>query len=119
MTTDEALGQLFGAHGFDSAATEQLVGAIPISADTDQQTCDRLHYEHQEMDPMWVIYGPGTRNYEGRWMARARVTFPADEPTSTIILADSLEQVRARLPRGLSCLQRSPTDSPNIVEIWL
>ena len=119
VTADEALKQLFIEHGFDNAAAEQLVTAIPISADTDQQTCERLHYEHQEMVPMWVIYGPGTRNYEGRWMARARVTFPADEPTSTIILAESLEQIRARLPRGLTCLQRSPGDSPNIIEIWL
>jgi len=33
--------------------------------------------------------------------------------------AQTLDEVRGMLPRGLTCLSRAPIDDPKIVETWL
>ena len=33
--------------------------------------------------------------------------------------AQTLDEVRGMLPRGLTCLPRLPHDDPKIVEVWL
>jgi hypothetical protein len=39
--------------------------------------------------------------------------------TSTVLRAPDLDGIRAKLPRGLWRVERSPTDDPVIVESWL
>ncbi|MTJ93862.1 MAG: hypothetical protein F8N36_13540 [Desulfovibrio sp.] len=118
-TTDDVLRSVFSSHGFSESEVPQLIAAIPASQDADQVTCERLQYEFGSRLPMWVVYGPETRNYPGQWICRMRLTIPGDEPTGTIILADTLDGVRERLPRGLACLPRFASDPPGIIETWL
>jgi hypothetical protein len=68
---------------------------------------------------MWTIYRPTTRDYPGRWIARLHLSLPTPEPTQYVILADTLEALRARLPLDLTRLARNPEDDPVIEEVWL
>lgn len=64
---------------------------------------------------LWTIYASPT-DYPGKFVARR---FEMDRPTSEVILADTLDEVRSLLPRGLTCIGRSSYDEPQIVETWL
>ncbi len=39
--------------------------------------------------------------------------------TNELLTGDSLEDLRARLPRGLACFPRADGDDPVIVECWM
>jgi hypothetical protein len=68
---------------------------------------------------MWVIYRPITREYPGRWVARMHVTLPASRPTRFVMIHDTLDELRAMLPLGLTFLQRDPDDVAEIEEVWV
>ena len=55
-------------------------------------------------------------DYPGLYVVRV---FWNATPTVYGWTAPTLEEVRARLPRGLVCLPREPGDEPQIVECWL
>ena len=40
-------------------------------------------------------------------------------PTDDVLLDDTLDALRNRLPPGLVQMPRDPSDDPNIVESWL
>jgi len=42
-----------------------------------------------------------------------------DKPTTNVIVADTLEEVRALLPPGLICMPRDVADDGVIVETWI
>ena len=63
----------------------------------------------------WTVYDHPA-DYPGLFVARL---FIDGRVTSTALFASSLEEIRAKLPRGLYPLPRSPADSPSIVETWL
>lgn len=65
--------------------------------------------------PIWTIYDHPI-DYPDHWVARLWMN---DQPTEEIRLADSLEELRNRLPPGLVCLSRHQADDPKIVEVWL
>lgn len=65
--------------------------------------------------PIWTVYQSPV-DYPGKFVARL---FIWDKPTAKVLIAPSLEALRALLPNGLSCLARSPADAPGIVETWL
>lgn len=69
--------------------------------------------------PMWVVFGPGTTDQSGLYVARLWLTLPKPTVTNTLIRAASLEEVRSLLPAGLARLERSTDDDPNIVEVWM
>lgn len=69
--------------------------------------------------PMWVVFGPGTSDVPGLFLARLWVTRPEPAATALLIRAGTLEQLRILLPPGLVCLPRAPDDDPNIIETWI
>lgn len=79
----------------------------------------RLHHRLRGRLPMWVVYGPVTREYPGLWVARMHVTLPAQRPTRFVITHDSLEGLRGILPPGLTRIGRNQMDVPEIVETWI
>ena len=40
-------------------------------------------------------------------------------PTNTVLEADSLQDIRAKIPEGLTLIPRMPADDPVIVECWV
>jgi hypothetical protein len=69
--------------------------------------------------PMWVIYRPTTLDFPGKWLARMFLTIPSSGPTDHLIVGASLEEIRARLPHGLTNLGRMLGDDPVIEEVWV
>lgn len=86
---------------------------------TDAAEAAKLHFSFQERLPMWVVYRPTTSDHPGHWCCRMHLTLPAHSSTGTYLLGDSLEQIRAQLPPGLTCLGRQDDDEPVIEEVWL
>ena len=79
----------------------------------------RLHWRLRSCLPVWTIYRPTTREYPGVWVARMHVVLPEPRPTRFLLCHDTLEELRAILPPGLTRMTRDPGDSPEIVESWL
>ena len=62
----------------------------------------------------WVV----TRDppeHPGKFIAR----LVTDTPSSYVLMADTLAELRAKLPAGVACSDRQPADPPEVVEIWL
>jgi hypothetical protein len=75
---------------------------------------------HDERVSLWTVYDH-PRDYPDVWVARRSEVGvgAAPRPTSDMFTAETLDELRALLPRGLVCLARSPGDDPVIVEVWL
>ena len=72
--------------------------------------------------PIWTIYRPTTSDYHGLWIARMTDVYVKASRRlhrGTFHVADTLEAIRAKLPRGLYCLTRNPEDDPVIEEVWI
>ena len=68
---------------------------------------------------IWVIT-ENPKDYPGEFVARPTVVAKGQQYVGfTIIRAKTLAEVRAKLPPGLICLTRHPTDDPVIVETWM
>lgn len=69
----------------------------------------------------WVVYDHPT-DYPQCWVARLWTIDPHKvEPSGTVILADTLDAVRAEIAvrdPGVVMLTRSPDDDPCIAEVW-
>jgi len=65
--------------------------------------------------PMWTVY-MNPKDYPGKFVARC---WDLDKPTTNVIVADTLEEVRALLPPGLICMPRDVADDGVIVETWI
>jgi hypothetical protein len=65
--------------------------------------------------PLWTIYAR-PRDFPQGFVARL---FLDGGATTKTLTAPSLAAIRGLLPRGLTCLARSPQDDPVIVETWL
>jgi hypothetical protein len=64
---------------------------------------------------IWTVYDSPS-DYPGQFVARL---YARDRGTNLALTAATLDQLRAMLPPGLSCIARSPDDDPVIVESWL
>jgi hypothetical protein len=67
-----------------------------------------------------VYYRP--RDNPNKWVARRFEVGggrPDRLPTSDMFVADSVEELRALLPLGLTCIPRNPSDHPVVIESWL
>lgn len=62
----------------------------------------------------WAVYR-NPSDYPGKWVARR---FKNGKPTKTVLVAASLEQVRAMLPARLVCVGRFEEDPPQLLETW-
>jgi hypothetical protein len=68
---------------------------------------------------LWMIYDHPS-DYPDSYVARLSViSSGVFEDTNEMFIADTLEEVRKLLPRGLACLSRDPDDDKAIVEVWL
>lgn len=50
---------------------------------------------------------------------RHEITQRGPRPTTDVVTAETLEDVRGKLPPGLVCMARFDEDEPQIVECWL
>lgn len=68
----------------------------------------------QSNRPRWEITedGPGLA---GVLLAR----LITDHATQYVLIASSLEDLRAKLPPGLARADRPPTDPPDVLEVWV
>lgn len=71
---------------------------------------------------MWVVYDkPADYPYEfvaRRWKVDGDAVVEV-QATHEMFVAPTLEELRALLPRGLTCMPRFAEDEPQIVEVWL
>lgn len=67
----------------------------------------------------WTIF-THPEDFPEHYVARRWVTSEVGAlPTEDVLIADTLEELRAKLPRGLVLTHRMPQDDPAIVEIWI
>ncbi len=70
---------------------------------------------------IWTIYH-SPKDFPGRYVARLWLVghgLPEPRPTDQFMTSNTLDGIRAMLPPGLVCLQRSSDDDPVIVETWI
>jgi hypothetical protein len=69
---------------------------------------------------IWTVYDH-PRDFPEKYVGRLHVIGRlGSEPTDHVIVADTLEEIRAMMmAKGLFCLTRHPDDDPVIVEVWL
>jgi hypothetical protein len=68
---------------------------------------------------VWTIY-KHPRDFPDRWVARPHVTGPHQMgPLRVHLEAESLDELRERLPKELHRVQRSPADEVQIFESWI
>ena len=68
---------------------------------------------------MWTVYDHPT-DYPDEFVARKFVVGCGTiDATPELLTADTLNELRAKLPIGFICTRRMPDDDPKIVEVWL
>jgi hypothetical protein len=67
---------------------------------------------------IWTMY-ERPRDFPNSFICRPFSSKNGAEPLPEYMQADSLKELRAQLPDGLTCMQRHPNDDANIVETWL
>lgn len=68
---------------------------------------------------MWTVYDH-PRDYPTKFVARrSEIRGGVAYMTNDMFVADSLDELRAWLPPGMSRMSRFPADDPVIVEVWL
>lgn len=64
--------------------------------------------------PMITIFAKPA-DFPGHYVARL---IDLQQPTSLVVLRDSLEAIRETIPFGWYCMNRDPQDHPAVVETW-
>lgn len=64
--------------------------------------------------PLICVY-KNPADYPGKYVARL---WDVDTPTTLVVVADSLEEIRIAKPQQMVIMQRHPNDDPVIVETW-
>lgn len=65
--------------------------------------------------PMICIYDCPD-DYPDSFVARV---WDMDRPTRLVAMADTLEEIRAKIPKDMHCIPRTEQDEPCIVEVWI
>jgi hypothetical protein len=70
--------------------------------------------------PIVVIY-ENPLDYPGKFVARRQWASAGrvEVEPEPLIVGDSLTEVRGVIPDGMVCLDRDPSDEPQIVECWV
>jgi hypothetical protein len=63
--------------------------------------------------PAWIVF-QAEPDYPGKVIAR----FAIDTPTTSVLVADTLTELRAMLPPGLTVTERRSADPLEVVEMW-
>lgn len=64
---------------------------------------------------IWVVYDKPI-DYPDKYVVRKWLY---DKPTETFYTADTLEDIRSKIPEGLHKLDRFSGDDPKIIETWI
>jgi len=64
---------------------------------------------------LWVIY-KNPLDYPNKFVARKWLN---NNPTKTMYIEDTLDDIRKKIPQNLFNLHRMPNDDPKIVEVWI
>lgn len=64
---------------------------------------------------LWTVYD-NPADFPGKVVARK---FVLDKPTSDMIVGESLEEVRSKIPGDKVRIPRDPSDPPAVVETWI
>jgi hypothetical protein len=68
---------------------------------------------------IWTIYDKPI-DYPQKFVARRfEVVRGSVNITSDLYICDTLEEARSKLPYGVDCIPRDPSDEPHIVESWI
>lgn len=67
--------------------------------------------------PVWVVYDH-PQDFPDHFVARLWEGMD-NTPTATVLVADTLAELRDMLPPDLNGLERMEGDDPTIVETWL
>ena len=64
---------------------------------------------------IWVIYD-NPLDVPGKFVLRHWIN---ENPTKTMYIADTLDEIRTKVPQGLVNIGRMPEDDPKIKEVWI
>ena len=67
---------------------------------------------------IWTVYVDPI-DYPGKWVLRGHEVGAVTKPHDHCVVADSLEEIRQAVPRGLVRLQHDQDDDPHIYESWV
>jgi hypothetical protein len=82
------------------------------------QRVDTVSEEPKEEDlSIWTVYAH-PRDYPDHFVAR-RFVLATATPTSDVLIASTLDDLRAMLPPGFYRMPRMPGDDVNIIEVWI
>lgn len=85
------------------------------------ETATELHQQAYQQDrlPIWAVTWNPT-DYPNKAVARPHfVGHGTESAVTAVLVAESLDALRAMIPKDLNRLERAPTDDPVIVEVWL
>jgi hypothetical protein len=66
---------------------------------------------------IWTVYEHPS-DFPDHFVARPFYVGPGLDRGNQVLLAETLDELRALLPAGLICMARSENDDPVIVEVW-
>ena len=102
-----------------------IADSLVMSAAEAQALHDRvaaIALEHgDEAKLIWTLYRFPEDARDAMWLARPFVPTVAEGAVAIRqhLEADTLEELRAQLPKGLQLLPRQEGDEPAVAEIWL
>jgi hypothetical protein len=79
-----------------------------------------IHHEAERPLAMWTVYN-SPKDFPAMFVARMfYVWSTGSQPTEKIIMSENVDAIRLQLFRmGLTPINRSEDDDPNIVEVWI
>jgi hypothetical protein len=66
-------------------------------------------------DSIWIVY-ESPPDFPDKYVARR---LNLSQPTADFVVADTLNEVRQKLPKGLYRIERSERDDPLVRESWI
>ena len=107
-----------------------MSGAPPLEVATDAEDLARAiaevrekvattHRDWRDQVPYWVLFGPGTADYPGLYVARLWFMRPEPRLTNMLVRAGTLDTLRYMMPDAATCYGRGSGDDPNILEVWM
>jgi hypothetical protein len=117
-----------GADGRLAKPSEGGFGCITDAGERiDMWQAERYYFEPPEKPfmSMWTVYF-NPSDFPGKYVARRfdifrnkTISGEHSLPSIEHFVADSLQEIRERIPFGMVCLMRSEGDDANIVETWV
>lgn len=75
----------------------------------------KKHDDSSDEDSIWVVY-EAPPDFPDKYVARR---LQMNRPTADLVIGDTLNDVRSKLPAGLFRIERSERDDPMVRESWI